>query len=502
MMSNIYLATEGITKTFSGVKALDNVSIFIRNGEVASLVGENGAGKSTLAKIISGIYGYDKGKILINGKETKYRNPLEALLKYRIACVHQDSTLIPEMNVVENFFLEIENKFYRKGLISYSTMKAELQRFLRDLNFNNIDVDLKAKYLRPHEAKLIEFAKSLYHEPNLLILDEVTAPLSRHEVDLIFDHVKSLKNSGKAVVFISHRLAEVMDISDRVIVLREGRVAGDLEGNEIERDQIIKLMIGKDVVLSKYFPPRATNINSSKKILVVKNLKGNGVDVSFDLREGEILAFAGLGGQGMSEVLRMIYGILPKETGEIYLDGKKIEIKNPRDAIRHGLIYISESREAEELFTNLTVKDNISVPILDKCSKKGMIMRKRMNELITNIVQTFSIKAPSLDAIIMQLSGGNRQKVIIGRYIIKEPRVFLFANPTVGLDIRTKMEVYRILRDLANKCVGVIVYLSELSEVVNLPDRVLVMHSGRIVKELTGEEITEENVLKAYFGAA
>jgi len=405
------------------------------------------------------------------------------------------------MSVVENFFLEIENKFYRMGLISYSAMRTELKKFLNELNFNDIDVDLKAKYLKPHEAKLIEFAKALYHDPTLLILDEVTAPLSRHEVDLIFEHVKDLKKSGKAILFISHRLAEVTDLSDRVIVLREGKVAGVLEGNNIERDQIIRLMIGKEVTLSQYFPPRAIAINPGKKILVVKNLKGNGIDVSFDLREGEILVFAGLGGQGMSEVLRMLCGILPKESGDIYLDGRKIEIKNPRDAIRHGIIYISENRELEELFTNLTVKDNISIPILDRCCRKNIIIRKRLDEAIKNVIQAFDIKTPSLDSIIMQLSGGNRQKVIIGRYMIKEPRVFLFANPTVGLDIKTKMEVYRTLRDLANRGIGIIVYLSELPEVVNLPDRVLVMHSGRIVKELVGSEITEENVLKAYFGA-
>jgi len=501
MIFEVYLSTEGITKVFPGVKALDNVNISIRTGEITSLVGENGAGKSTLVKIISGVYDYDKGKIFIKGKEIKYKSPLEALLKYKIACVHQDSTLIPEMSVVENFFLEIENKFYRMGLISYSEMRTELKKFLNELNFNDIDVDLKAKYLKPHEAKLIEFAKALYHDPTLLILDEVTAPLSRHEVDLIFEHVKDLKKSGKAILFISHRLAEVTDLSDRVIVLREGKVAGVLEGNNIERDQIIRLMIGKEVTLSQYFPPRAIAINPGKKILVVKNLKGNGIDVSFDLREGEILVFAGLGGQGMSEVLRMLCGILPKESGDIYLDGRKIEIKNPRDAIRHGIIYISENRELEELFTNLTVKDNISIPILDRCCRKNIIIRKRLDEAIKNVIQAFDIKTPSLDSIIMQLSGGNRQKVIIGRYMIKEPRVFLFANPTVGLDIKTKMEVYRTLRDLANRGIGIIVYLSELPEVVNLPDRVLVMHSGRIVKELVGSEITEENVLKAYFGA-
>jgi ABC-type sugar transport system ATPase subunit len=501
MVFEVYLSTEGITKVFPGVKALDNVNISIRTGEITSLVGENGAGKSTLVKIISGVYDYDKGKIFIKGKEIKYKSPLEALLKYKIACVHQDSTLIPEMSVVENFFLEIENKFYRMGLISYSAMRTELKKFLNELNFNDIDVDLKAKYLKPHEAKLIEFAKALYHDPTLLILDEVTAPLSRHEVDLIFEHVKDLKKSGKAILFISHRLAEVTDLSDRVIVLREGKVAGVLEGNNIERDQIIRLMIGKEVTLSQYFPPRAIAINPGKKILVVKNLKGNGIDVSFDLREGEILVFAGLGGQGMSEVLRMLCGILPKESGDIYLDGRKIEIKNPRDAIRHGIIYISENRELEELFTNLTVKDNISIPILDRCCRKNIIIRKRLDEAIKNVIQAFDIKTPSLDSIIMQLSGGNRQKVIIGRYMIKEPRVFLFANPTVGLDIKTKMEVYRTLRDLANRGIGIIVYLSELPEVVNLPDRVLVMHSGRIVKELVGSEITEENVLKAYFGA-
>jgi len=501
MLPETYLATEGLTKVFPGVRALDNVSVSIRTGEITSLVGENGAGKSTLVKIICGVYGYDKGKIYIKGKEVKYKNSMEALLRYKIICVHQDSTLIPELSVVENFFLEVENKFYRKGLISYSAMKAELRKFLDDLNLNNIDVDLKAKYLKPHESKLIEFAKALYHDPNLLILDETTAPLSKHEVDLVFNRLRELKKSGKAIIFISHRIGEVLDVSDRVIVLREGRVAGVLEGNDIERDRVIKLMIGREVKFSDYFPPRATNIDPDKKILVVKNLRGNGINVSFDLRKGEILALAGLGGQGMSEVLRMIYGILPKEDGDIYLNGKKLDIRNPRDALRHGIIYISENRELEELFTNLTVKDNIAVPLLDRCCKRNIILRKKLNEVVRNVIQELAIKTPSLDSIIMQLSGGNRQKVIIGRYLFKEPKVFLFENPTAGIDIKTKMEIYRILRDLADRGIGVIVYLSELPEVVGLPDRVLVMHSGRIIKELVGSEITEENVLKAYFGA-
>jgi len=310
--------------------------------------------------------------------------------------------------------------------------------------------------------------------------------------------MKNLKNSGKSVVFISHRLAEVLEVSDEIIVLREGKVVGTLTGKEIERDQIIRMMIGREIKGSEYFPPKATKI-SQKKILEVRNLKGNGVDVNFEVREGEILTLAGLGGQGMSQVLRMIYGVLPRESGEFYLDGKKIEIKNPRDAIKHGIIYVSENRELEELFLNLPVKENVGIPLLQKCSKAGVIIEPKLNELVKKIIRSFSIKTPSLDAPISQLSGGNKQKVIVGRYISKEPRVLLLAKPTEGLDIATKAEVYRILRNLAERGIGVLVFLSELSEVVNLPDRVLVMHSGRIIRELKGEEITEENILRAYF---
>ncbi|MEM2465421.1 MAG: sugar ABC transporter ATP-binding protein [Candidatus Bathyarchaeia archaeon] len=497
-MVEVYLSTEGIVKTFPGVKALDNVSIELKMGRITALVGENGAGKSTLVKIISGVYQSDKGRIFVRGKEVNYRNSKEALLEHKIACVHQENTLIPEMTVVENFFLEIENRFYKWGLLSYPAMKKELKSFLKDININNIDIDLKAKYLKPNEIKLIEFAKSLYYNPNLLILDEVTAPLAEDEVKLVFNHMEHLKNSGKAVLFISHRLAEILRISDEVIILREGKVIKSLTGKEIERDQIISMMIGVDIKSHEYFPPKATKV-SDKKILEIRNLKGNGVDVSFEVFEGEILALAGLGGQGMSQVLRMIYGILPREYGEFYLNGKRVKIRNPRDAIRCGIIYVSENRELEELFPNLSVKENISIPLFDRCNKAGVIIGSKLSKYVKDIIKSFSIKAPSLDVPITQLSGGNKQKVIIGRYICKEPKVLLLANPTEGLDIATKIEVYKILRNLANRGIGVVVLLSELSEVVNLPDRVLIMHSGRIIKELKKNEITEENILRGYF---
>ncbi|MBS7644308.1 MAG: sugar ABC transporter ATP-binding protein [Candidatus Bathyarchaeia archaeon] len=489
------VSAKSITKTFPGVKALDDVDVSLKSGRIYSLVGENGAGKSTLVKILSGVYKCDKGKIFVDGIEAHY-NAMEALLKYKIACVHQEPALIPEMTIAENFFLEIENRFYRGGFISHRLMKEMVRGILKEFNVD-VDVDRKTKDLRPDEKRMVELARALYYEPKLLILDEITAPLTEDGVKLVFAHMKDLKESGKTVLFISHRLEEVLKVSDEAIVLKDGRLVGTASGKKINRDQIIEMMIGeKSTKLT--FPDKASNIKE-KKIFEVRNLKGKGINVDFEVREGEILALAGLRGQGMENVLRMIYGVMARESGDFYLNGEKIDVKGPKEAIDRGIIYISDDRDMEELWPNQSVMENIIIPSFNKYSKFGILNESGLNQLAKDNARRFNIKAPSLGALIMQLSGGNRQKVVFGKWICKNPKVILASCPAIGLDLATKAEVYKILRDLANKGIAVITYLSELSEVVNLPDRILVMRNGAVIEELKGDEITEENVLRAYF---
>lgn len=491
------LSTKSITKTFPGVKALDDVSISLKTGRIYSLVGENGAGKSTLIKIISGIYKCDEGKIFVDGKETDYKNALEALFDHKIACVHQEPTLIPEMSVAENFFLEIENNFYKKGFISNRIIKETVRGILKDFNVD-VDVNRKAKSLRPDEKRMVEFAKALYYGPKLLILDEITAPLAEDGVKVVFDRMKDLKENGKTVLFISHRLGEVLDVSDEAIVLKDGKLAGTASGKKLNRNQLVKKMIGEKSAKAP-FPDKASRIKD-KKIFEVRNLKGEGISVDFEVRAGEILALSGLRGQGMSGVLRMIYGVMARESGEFYLNGEKIDIKGPKEAMDHGIIYISDDRDIEELWPNQSVKENIIIPLFGKYSNKlGILNESGLNQLAKDNVRRFNVKTPSPNALVTQLSGGNRQKVVFGKWLSRNPKIILASCPAIGLDVATKIEVYNILRDVANKGMGVVTFLSELSEVVNLPDRVLIMRNGVIVEELKGDKITEENVMRAYF---
>ena len=490
-----YISTKNITKMFPGVKALDNASLTFNSGMVYSIVGENGAGKSTFAKILSGIYKADIGKIFIKGKEVVDYNATEALDKYKIAVVHQDETLFPEMSVAENFFIEVMDRFYKKGFISYRELKKTAEKSLKDLNIN-VDVNKKVKYLRSDERKMLEFARAIYYQPDFLILDEVTAPLPEDKIEAVFTWVKELRDKTKVVLYISHKLREVLELSDEIVVFKDGKVAGKVHGSRVKMDDLIQMMVGEKS-FKAVFPEKARTIG--KTIFKVKNLKGKGIDMEFENREGEILALAGLAGHGMKEALRMIYGVMPK-SGDFYLDNKKIKIRSVKDASAHGIVYVSDEKEAEELFLNQSVKENIIIPSIDKTANKlGILKESTVDKFAQFIVSRFNIKTPSLNTLTQSLSGGNKQKVVVGRCLLKNIRVLLASNPTVGLDIASKTEIYNILRDLAKKGIAVTVYLSELPEIVNFPDRVLIMYNGKIVDELKGDEITEENILKAYF---
>ncbi|MEF8726118.1 MAG: sugar ABC transporter ATP-binding protein [Candidatus Bipolaricaulota bacterium] len=490
------IAVESVTKTFPGVTALDDVSLSMENGAIYSLVGENGAGKSTFIKILAGIYRADEGKIFVDGEEVHYKNSMEALTKYGIACVHQESTLIPNMTIAENFFLETEYEFSHYGALSKEEMSTMAAEILDEFEMD-IEVNMLAKKLSPGESRIVELAKALHFEPDFLILDEITATLAEDELDEVFKRIKAHKEKGKTVIFISHRIGEVMKVSDEAIVLKDGEFVGTLDRENLARDELVNMMVGERSA-STPFPEKADD--TGEPVFAVENLKGGGIEVDLEVREGEILALSGLKGHGMSEVLRMIYGVQPRESGDFYLNGDQISLKNPKQSKEEGVIYISDDKDKEELWTNLSVKENIVIPSFKEYSNKlGFLKDSDLNNVAEESIKRFDIDTPSKEALVKKLSGGNRQKVVFGKWLTRDPKVIIANRPAIGLDVSAKEEVYHILRGLAQKGVAVLTFLSELPEVVNLPDRVLVMRTGRIVEELEGKNLTEENVVQAYY---
>ncbi|MFW6386132.1 MAG: sugar ABC transporter ATP-binding protein [Candidatus Hadarchaeota archaeon] len=490
------LSTESITKEFPGVKALEDVSITLESGTIYSLVGENGAGKSTLIRIIMGVYEADEGQIFIDGEEVDYDNALEALLEHNIACVHQESTLVPDLSIAENLFLEVEDRFYSSGTITESKIREKVEEIFDEFGLE-IDVTRKASTLTPDEERMVELAKALYYDPDVLILDEITAPLSEDETDVVFEHMKELKQEGKTVLFISHRMEEVLEMSDEAVVLKDGKKVGKVSGKDLNREQLVKMMVGEESARAP-FPDKSSDIKDNV-IFEVRDLQNDNVDVSFEVREGEILALSGLKGQGMSEVLQMIYGVKCCDSGKLYLKGEELDIEGPKESMENGIIYISDDKDREELWSNLSVKENMIIPSFRKYSNKlGILDESGLDELVSGNIDKFDIKTPSIRALVNKLSGGNRQKVVFGKWLSTEPKVILANRPAIGLDVGAKKDIYHILRDLANQGIAVVTFLSELPEVVNLPDRVLVMRDGMVVEELEGD-IDEESVMRAYF---
>lgn len=490
------LVVQSITKTFPGVTALEDVSISLDSGSIYSLVGENGAGKSTFIKVISGIYQADEGSIFVDGEEVHYKNSMEALTKHGIACVHQESTLIPNMSIAENFFLETENQFYRFGALAKKKMGTRATEILDDFGMD-IDVETLAKELRPGERRIVELAKALYFEPDLLVLDEITAPLAEDELEEVFKRIEEHREKGKTVIFISHRIGEVMKVSDEAIVLKDGKLVGTLEKQELDKDMLVNMMVGEKSA-SAPFPDKEAEIG--EPIFEVRNLKGEGIELDLKVRQGEILALSGLKGHGMSSVLKMIYGVKPRKSGEFYLNGNRIDLRNPKESKEQGVVYISDDKDSEELWSNLPVKENIVIPSFGEYRNKlGFLDDTALDEVADTSIKRFDIDAPSRESLVEKLSGGNRQKVVFGKWLSRKPKVILANRPAIALDVSAKEEVYHILRDLARSGVAVLTFLSELPEVVNLPDRVLVMRTGRIVEELQGEELAEENVIQAYY---
>ncbi|MDK2886857.1 MAG: ribose transport system ATP-binding protein [Thermosipho sp. (in: thermotogales)] len=484
------LEMRNIVKEFPGVLALNKVRFDLYEGEVHALLGENGAGKSTLIKIISGVYKPDFGEIYINGRKSFFANPTEAIQE-GVATIHQELNLFEELTVAENIFVGNIKKFN----ISKSKMIKITDQLLKEFNFP-IKASEKVKYLNTSEKQLVSIAKALSLNAKIIIMDEPTATITEHETKRLFEIIKDLKRKKISVIFISHRLEEVFEIADRVTVLRDGNYIGTSEIENISREELIKMMVGREI---EEMYPKFNKI-SGEEIFKIENLEvGEYVkDVSFDVKKGEIFGIAGLVGSGKLEIALGIYGYLPSKWKQLILNGKKITPS--RNMLDYGIALVPEDRKKMGLVLEMDVMRNIILQNTDEVSRFGKISWKKSKIIATEEVKKYAIKVSSIKQKVKTLSGGNQQKVVLSKVLRKRPEIIFLVEPTRGIDVGAKVEVYNIVNKLANEGVGVVFISSELPEIVSLCDRVLVMHRGRSMGILNKNKINQENILKLATG--
>ncbi|MDR0722487.1 MAG: sugar ABC transporter ATP-binding protein [Treponema sp.] len=484
---------EHISKSFSEVMALDDVQFDLRPGEVHALLGENGAGKSTLMKIISGVYTRDSGDFYVNGTKIPGDLNPQSAQSLGIGIIHQELNLCPHLTVAENVLLNRE--FTVSGILNEKKQNEAVKQYLTTLNLD-IDPSTPVSNLPVSKQQMVEICKTLSMNAKIIIMDEPTSALTEKEIEDLFKVIAVLKNEGHGIIYISHRLEELSRIVDRVTILRDGKYVKTLNFADTNLSEIISLMVGR--TLTEKFP-RIT-VKRGEKVLEVKNLSschGVGVkNVSFDLYRGEILAFAGLMGAGRTEVVRAISGADKMSGGEIVIHGKPVKIHNPREAIAQGLFCAPEDRKRDGLCVKMTLRENITLPSLDIVSKLAIIFRKLESQKAKMMIQNLKIKTPSMDQYVKNLSGGNQQKVVVGKWLMRDAKVVIFDEPTRGIDVASKIEIYTIINDLKRNGIGVLFVSSELPEVLGMSDRIMVMCNGRITAELITKDTDQEEILK------
>ncbi|MBC5626059.1 galactose/methyl galactoside ABC transporter ATP-binding protein MglA [Clostridium sp. NSJ-49] len=481
-----------INKSFPGVKALDNANLKVKEGSVHALMGENGAGKSTLMKCLFGIYIEDSGEIYVDGEKVKFSNPKQAM-DNGVAMVHQELNQVLQRDVMDNIWL---GRYPGgKGIVDSKKMFEETEKVFKELE---IDVNPKTKMakLSVSQRQMVEIAKAVSYNAKILVLDEPTSSLTQEEVTHLFKIINKLRDRGCGIIYISHKMEEILEISDDVTIMRDGKWIATEEAKDLTTDKIIKLMVGRD--LTNRFPPKTNK--PSDVILEVKNLTGKYEpavkDISFELKKGEILGIAGLVGSRRTELLETIFGIRHHSSGELILHGKKVENKDSRVAINNGFALLTEERRATGIFGGLDIKFNTIIASIDNYSK-GMLNEKKMVEDTKWVIDSMKVKTPSQKTPIKSLSGGNQQKVIIGRWLLTNPEVLLLDEPTRGIDVGAKYEIYQLIIDLANNGKGVIVVSSEMPELLGICDRILVMSNGRIAGEGTPDELSQEAIMES-----
>lgn len=490
-MGEVIVSMKNITKTFPGVKALDNVNFELRSGEVMALLGENGAGKSTLMKILSGVYTRDSGTMEILGNEYGDLTPKQAQA-VGVAIIHQELNMCRHLTVTENMFLgrEIGGRITLKD----SQMEAEAERILKDLKID-LDPHQTVGELPVSKQQMVEIAKALSINAKILIMDEPTSSLTAKEIDELFRIIRQLKAEGCGIVYISHRLEELQAIVDRVTIMRDGQYITAGEFKDMTMDKIIANMVGREI--KEQFP--RVSCEKGKKVFEVKNLNAGKLvrDIDFSLYEGEIVGFAGLMGAGRTETTRAIFGVDEKTSGQIFLDGKEVKITCPMDAIKAGIVLAPEDRKKDGLCTKLSIRQNLALPNLDLiCNHLGVINGGKEDELCENAVKNLLIKTPGLEVNAANLSGGNQQKVVVGKWLARNSRVVIFDEPTRGIDVGAKVEIYNLMNKLKQEGIAVMFVSSEMPEVLGIADRIIVMCDGRITGEVLAKETTQNEILK------
>lgn len=488
------LELRNITKKFPGVTALSGVNLDIRPGEVHALVGENGAGKSTLIKVMTGFHQMNEGQLLIDGKQVNFTHPYQAI-EAGIACIYQELSIVPQIDVAKNLFLG--NWPVKGGFLDSKTQYAAAEKVLERIHLE-VSPKVMAGDLSIAQQQMIEIGRALTRNARIIIMDEPTSSLTDREADILMDLIRQLKEEGTSIIYISHKLDEVLAISDRITVLCDGRNVTTVENQGITRQKLIEYMLGRP--LSNMYNKQPAELG--EPILRVEGLSRKGAfeNVSFEARRGEVLGFFGLVGAGRSEIMRAIFGVDKLDSGKIYIGGNEVKIANPAQATAHGLALVPEDRKKEGLALRLSVLANMTLVKLPKISRLGFINKKQQSALADSYIESIRVKTPSPQQLAGNLSGGNQQKVVIAKWLLEEPDILILDEPTRGIDVGSKAEIYGIICDLAQKGVCVIVVSSEMNEILGICDRIVTVFEGKITAEFPREEATDKAILAAALG--
>ena len=490
-MAEIVVSMKNIQKNFPGVHALDDAQIELKKGEVHGLVGENGAGKSTLMKVLTGIYEKDSGTVVVKGREVQYMSPGEALAD-GISMIHQELNLMPHLSVADNIYIGREPQ---KGLVLDKKKTVEMTRkLLESLNLD-IDPNMQVSRLSVAKQQMIEIAKALSFNSDIMIMDEPTAALTNTEIDELFKFIQDLKAKGVGIVYISHRMEELKVITDEITVMRDGQYVNTIKTADTDISEIISMMVGRTI----YEEPKthSTVPENAPVVLKVEHLSSPVVhDVSFELKKGEILGFAGLMGAGRTETARLLFGADPKAEGKIIVNGKAVEIASPSDAVENGIGYLSEDRKAFGLAIGLSLADNMVMATLDEFVSSGVVVERKIEKITGEYIKKVNIKTPSSRQLVRNLSGGNQQKVVIAKWLVRNCDILIFDEPTRGIDVGAKSEIYKLMNQLAAEGKSIIMISSEMPELLRMSDRILVMCEGRMTGEIDIGEATQEGIMK------
>ena len=489
-MSETLLSVEGVSKSFPGVKALDDVSFDVRPGTVHALCGENGAGKSTLMKIINGIYQPDAGTIRVRGEEVRIKNPIDARAR-GIAMISQELNYVPGMTIAESFFLgRLPMKY---GKVDWRFIRSEARRILAEEGLE-FSINRRLGTLTVSEIQTLEILRAVYHSADVLIMDEPTSAIAHKEVESLFAKIRDLRAQGKSIIYISHKMDEVFELADDISVLRDGTVVSSQPAADITSSQVIAQMVGRDLDHQSY-PKERVEIGDTVFRATGLSAAHMFEDIDLHIRAGEIVGLAGLIGAGRSEVIRAVFGLDKLDAGEIEVDTKTVKIKNPTHAIKAGVAMLSEDRRLVGIVPQLSIMKNATLASLRKVIRGGFARRREEEKLVTEYFQKMNVKAPSLQTRIANLSGGNQQKVLLARWLSADPKVLLLDEPTRGIDVGAKFEIYKIMTELARQGRGILMISSELPELIGMCDRIYVMSAGRLTAELTPDQFSQETIL-------